>query len=109
MTRWVATSLGTAPILQGTTIDAVFVEDNRLAGTAGCNRYSAACTIDGERVTVGPAVATRMYCGAPEGIMEQEAAYLDALTRAAAVRFGEGTLTLIDAGGSELVSFAEAG
>ena len=41
--------------------------------------------------------------------MEQEAAYFAALARAAAVRFGERTLTLVDAGGGELVSFAEAG
>ena len=80
-----------------------------MTGTAGCNRYSAACTRDGERIAIGPTVATRMYCGAPEGIMEQEAAYFAALERAAAIRFGERTLTLVDAGGGELVSFAEAG
>jgi heat shock protein HslJ len=78
-------------------------------GTAGCNRYSATCALDGERITVGPAAATRIYCGAPDGVMEQEAAFLAALGQAETVRFGEGTLTLIDAGGSELVSFAEAG
>ena len=108
MTRWVATSLGTAPILQGTTIDAVFVEDNRLAGTAGCNRYSAACTIDGERVTVGPAVATRMYCGAPEGIMEQEAAYLAALATAATYRLEGTKLELRTASDEIAASFARA-
>ena len=99
MTRWVATSLGTTPILPGTTIDVVFGEDNKLAGTAGCNRYSAACTIDGERVTVGPAVATRMYCGAPEGIMEQEAAYFAALQKAKVSRVVDGRLQLGPAAG----------
>ena len=109
MSRWVAATIGGTAVVPGTTIDASFADDGRITGTAGCNRYSAPCTRDGERIAIGPTVATRMSCGAPEGIMEQEAAYLDALTRAAAVRFGEGTLTLIDAGGSELVSFAEAG
>ena len=41
--------------------------------------------------------------------MEQEAAYLAALARAAGVRFAGDTLTLVDADGAELLSFAEAG
>ena len=109
MSRWVATTIGGTAVLPGTTIDASFADDGRITGTAGCNRYSAPCTRDGERLAIGPAVATRMHCGAPEGIMEQEAAYFAALERAAAVRFGARTLALVDAGGAELVSFAEAG
>lgn len=109
MTRWIAMSIGATPVLARTTIDASFADDGRLTGTAGCNRYSTAYTRDGERIAIGPAVATRMHCGAPQGIMEQEAACFAALERTAAVRFGERTLTLVDAGGGDLVSFAEAG
>ncbi len=109
MSHWIATTIGGTAVLPGTTIDASFADDGRMTGTAGCNRYSAPCTRDGERITIGPTVATRMYCGAPEGIMEQEAAYFAALERAAAVRFGPRTLALVDAGGAQLVSFAEAG
>jgi heat shock protein HslJ len=109
VSRWVATTIGGTAVVPGTTIDASFADDGRITGTAGCNRYSAPCTRDGERIAIGPTVATRMYCGAPEGIMEQEAAYFAALARASGIRFGEDTLTLVDAGGAQLVSFAEAG
>ncbi len=109
MSRWIATSIGGTAVLPGTTIDASFADDGRITGIAGCNRYSAPCTRDGERLAIGPAVATRMFCGSPEGIMEQEAAYLAALARAAGVRFAGDTLTLVDADGAELASFAEAG
>jgi heat shock protein HslJ len=90
-------------------IDAVVGDDGRLSGTAGCNRYSAACTRNGGEISIGAPVATRMHCAEPAGVMEQEAEYLAALERAAGVVAGEGTLALTHAAGAELVAFTEAG
>ena len=109
MTRWVATAIGGQPVLPGTTIDAAFDDNGRLMGTAGCNRYSAACTREGDTISIGPAISTRMFCAQPAGVMEQEAAYLAALERAASAVAGDGTLALTDAAGAELVAFTEAG
>ena len=70
-------------VLLGTQITAVFGEDGQMSGTAGCNNYSAGYTVDGNAITIGPAISTMMFCGDPEGVMEQEMAYLQALPSAA--------------------------
>lgn len=71
-----------SPIV-GTEITAVFDEDGRLAGNSGCNMYNTNYeAVDGS-IVIGPAATTRMLCNEPEGVMEQEAAYLAALTTAA--------------------------
>ena len=54
-----------------------------MSGTAGCNNYSASYTVDGNAITIGPAISTMMFCADPEGVMEQEMAYLQALPSAA--------------------------
>ncbi|WP_084437132.1 META domain-containing protein [Pseudodonghicola xiamenensis] len=52
--------------------------DDRIAGSAGCNRYSAAFTLGGESLSIGPAVTALMAC-APE-VMSGERTFLDALS-----------------------------
>jgi heat shock protein HslJ len=105
MTRWLAVSIGTATLLPGTTIDAEF-GDGRVAGIAGCNRYTAECTIDGTAIAVGPVASTRMFCAEPAGMMEQESAFLAALEHAATAEEHGDRLTLRDAAGEPLVEFA---
>ena len=65
-----------------TEITAVFGEDGTLSGSAGCNNYSAGYEADDVNIKIGPAGSTRMMCGEPEGIMEQESLYLAALEMA---------------------------
>src|SRR6478609_9616123 len=36
--------------------------EKRVAGTAGCNQFSAACTITGSTMKIGVVAATRMAC-----------------------------------------------
>jgi heat shock protein HslJ len=69
--------------LTGTEVTAIFGADGNLTGTAGCNNYRAGYQVDGNNVTIGPAATTRMLCSEPEGIMEQETAYLRAIENAA--------------------------
>nr|MBP8292015.1 META domain-containing protein [Caldilineaceae bacterium] len=70
-------------MLEDTEITAIFDEEGALSGSAGCNNYVAGYTTDGNQITIGPAASTMMFCAEPEGIMEQEAAYLAALATAA--------------------------
>ena len=51
----------------------------RCSGSAGCNNYITSYTVDGNNLTIGMAAVTMMFCAEPEGVMEQEAAYLAAL------------------------------
>jgi len=74
-------------VLGGTSLTASFGTDGTLSGSAGCNTYTAAYQSDGEQtLTIGPAASTRKMCTEPQGIMEQEAQYLAALTTAATYR-----------------------
>ncbi len=94
--------------LLGTEITAVFGEDGNLTGSAGCNNYTASYEINDDRLTVGPAATTRMMCAQPEGIMEQEAAYLAALESAASYTIEGVRLELLDAEGGRSVSYVVA-
>ena len=68
----------------------------RAAGSAGCNRYSAAYTLRGEGLTFGPAAATKMAC--PDG-MEFESAFFGMLTQVMAYEATGSTLVLRGADG----------
>ena len=66
--------------LAGTTLTVSF-KGGSAEGHAGCNRFRASYTREGNRLAVGPAAATRMHC-AGEGVMEQERQFLAALASA---------------------------
>jgi len=67
--------------VEGSEVTAVFGADGQLSGSAGCNRYSAPYTVDGDKITIGLAISTMMMCEQP--IMDQEARYLAAIQLAA--------------------------
>ncbi len=92
-----------------TEITAVFGDDGNLSGAAGCNQYNAPYTTEGNRITIGPAATTRMFCGEPEGIMEQEAAYLAALETAATYTISGDELELLDANGARVATYISQG
>lgn len=60
-------------------ITAVFGNDSRVSGNAGCNDYSGGYTLDGGLITIGPLVSTEKYCHSPGGVMEREQVYLSLL------------------------------
>jgi heat shock protein HslJ len=80
--------------LTGTEVTAIFGADGNLTGTAGCNNYSAGFQVDGNNVTIGPVATTDMLCSEPEGIMDQETAYLRAIENAATYKIDRQQLWL---------------
>jgi heat shock protein HslJ len=91
--------------LDGTTVTMVFSEEGRITGSAGCNHYFASYDLKGTKITIGQAGSTMMYCmGA--GVMEQESAYLELLNQAASVSSGNDRLTIANATGTTILSFA---
>jgi heat shock protein HslJ len=66
------------PVLAGTQITASF-SDTSVTGTAGCNNYSGTLTPVDNYFTISNVITTRMFCGEPAGVMEQEQSYLLAL------------------------------
>ena len=80
-------------------------EGGEIGGTAACNSYFGSYEVDGERLTIGAIGATEMFCAAPEGLMEQEQGYLQALGQAAGYHLEEDRLTVLGAGGERLLEF----
>lgn len=104
-TSWTLVDLGGQAARTDTQVTIRF-EDGRLGGTDGCNRYGTSYTADGGKLTVDKnVVSTMMACSEP--IMEQASAYIAALTQAAAYKVEGGQLTLLDAGGNALATFAQ--
>lgn len=81
-------------LLPDTVLTMAFDAEGRLSGTAGCNRYKAVYASEGKRIDIDNIGATRMVCGRPEGMMEQEAAFLRALEKSTQVRIDGDRLEL---------------
>jgi len=96
---------GFVSVLSGTEITAVFGDDGQVAGSAGCNSYTAPYAVEGSAITFGPAATTRKMCSEPEGVMEQEGAYLAALESATAYQIEGDELTLTNADGLRVATF----
>ena len=80
-------------------------QDGKVSGHAGCNSFNASYEITGDQITIGPAMTTRMHCAEPDGIMDQEQEYLQALSRVRVVELTDTGLKLRDEKGSLQVNF----
>jgi len=93
-------------VLRGTRLTARFGDDGRVEGSAGCNRYSASCEMAAGTISIGVPASTRMSCPEPDGIMEQEMRYLEALHTAATFRREGKKLVLRTVDGTLAVTLA---
>ncbi len=95
-------------VIIGSEVTARFSEDGVLSGSAGCNRYSGGYEIEGDTITIGNLANTEMFCGSPEGVMEQEMQYLTALQNAAVYHIDGTRLEIRDANGSGVAYYEAA-
>ncbi len=72
------------------------IDGVNLAGSTGCNSYSAGYTLDADRLTVSEIAQTEMFC---EGLMDQEMAFLKALGAVESISLEGEQLTLHSAEG----------
>jgi heat shock protein HslJ len=72
----------------------------RVSGNGGCNQYTGSYQSSGDRLTVSTLATTFKLCRTPDGVMKQEAQYLDALSKAARFEIAGDTLTIRDRGGA---------
>ena len=80
-TLWTLNAVDGEPIAEEVSITAIFTpagedEPGRVAGSAGCNDYSAGVTFEADALTIETPAATRKFC---ETGMDEEAAYLKAI------------------------------
>ena len=93
-TSWLLTEINGAQPVNGTTLTIEFGEE-QISGSAGCNLFGGKYTIKGEKIQFETIFNTEMACVDPEGVMEQEQAYLNYLRRIDHFTFRESELTLI--------------
>lgn len=112
-TNWVATMYNTGTeavtsVMEGVTITAIFTEDGKMNGSAGCNSYMTTYTVDGQTISIQPPATTRKLCPEPAGIMEQETAFVTMLPQAAVYSIRGDVLELRTADGALIASFTAA-
>ncbi len=102
--EWTLLTLDGAPVLSSAPITALF-EDGRIGGFSGCNSYSGAYTLDGSAVRFAEMMMTLVAC--PEdGVMDQEQAYMKALSNISKFRLDNDRLELLDASGAARLVYA---
>jgi heat shock protein HslJ len=114
-TQWVLVSLNGESPIEGTEITLNF-EKEFLGGGMGCNGYGGGpdsgkyiATDDGTLTIPDILAVTVQLCSTPEGIMEQEAAYIEALRSATSYRVLDDRLEIDNAAGERILVFTRKG
>jgi heat shock protein HslJ len=103
--EWVLVSLNGGDLVEGSNITLGFAE-GRVGGFAGCNGYGSEYTAADEgKLAISMIQITLQACLSPEGVMEQESAYTEALVNAVAYRVMGDRLEIEDAGGEVTLVF----
>lgn len=105
-TEWILTLLNGEALLQDTRITLSFAD--KVTGNAGCNYYEAEYTATGGTLVIPEVVRTAMDCPVPEGILEQENAYVEALYSAASYQIVEDQLEIANEVGETTLVFARS-
>jgi len=96
---------GLVSAMANTRVTALFHIDGNLTGLAGCNNYMTSYKVNDSYIKIGPIATTRMYCDVPDGIMEQESGYLEALESAVRYEINEQKLTLLNSNNTIAVTY----
>lgn len=112
-TRWTAINVNNGreavvSVVAGTEITAEFRDDGSVSGSAGCNSWRAQATVAGDTLRFSPPVATKKLCMQPDGVMEQETAFLRAVESVALHRIDGDVMEWRTASGALAASFRAA-
>jgi heat shock protein HslJ len=102
---WQLDTLRGQPLLEGTTLTAVF-DESMVHGTAGCNRYGGSYTLRNEGLEISELENNEEACLEPEGIMQQEGTYLETLRAVRGYDVNGGELALTDEAGETILAFS---
>ncbi|MDQ1254060.1 MAG: hypothetical protein QG646_3280 [Euryarchaeota archaeon] len=97
--EWTLQSLGIigeeTSLIPGTKITIQFTEDNKIQGTSGCNMYFGTYKApEGDVLSTSNIGCTKMACWSPQGVMEQEMRYLEALGNVCSFEVDQNNLKL---------------
>ncbi|MFY9942420.1 MAG: META domain-containing protein [Desulfobacterales bacterium] len=75
--EWVVAEIGGRPVIADTEVTILFMEEDRVAGGASCNRFFGSYKLSGEGLTFGQMGGTMMACPGP--LADQETRFLKLL------------------------------
>lgn len=104
---WLVEMVDGAGIIDTGQTSFVLSEDGRVATTIGCNRMAGKAEVEGDTISIGPLMSTKMACA--EALMKQERLYGAALESARKWAVEDGMLKLKNAEGTVVVSFGKGG
>lgn len=106
-TAWVLTEIdGTVP-LPGSSVTLRFA-DGQVSGNSSCNSYGGDYTTSSSgSIEFGMMMSTLMACMEPEGLMEQETAYMQTLSEVESFQVDGSELTLEDGSGMVLLRYEQ--
>jgi heat shock protein HslJ len=90
--------------ISGTAITAA-IENGEISGEAGCNIYGGSFTLTDGNIQVEDIFVTERYCLEPEGLMQQEQAYFNALGSVNQFIVSNNRLQLKDQAGATVLIF----
>jgi heat shock protein HslJ len=100
--EWVLAKLSGTDLLPGTQITVGFA-DGRATGFAGCNAYGGPYAENNGALSISMLDVTAQACLEPQGVMDQEDAYVTALREAAVYQVTGDQLELEDGSGGRLL------
>jgi heat shock protein HslJ len=107
-TRWRLTSYGEpgseTPVLEETEVTLQFDEGGQAGGSGGCNTFGAQYEVLDGTISITEIVSTLRAC-TPEGVMEQEEQYYEALRTAREFELTDDALTIWYNDGQGVVNF----
>ena len=106
--RWHLVALEGEQPLAGTAPPSAEFSEGQINGSTGCNHFFGGYEVSGSDMTISDVASTEMACLDPEGLMDQEQAFLSALAAVAGYNLAGERLELLDAGGSVLLAFEPA-
>ena len=106
-TQWTLSGIAQDGGMGSTAIDAditAIFENGTMAGSAGCNSYTADYSVEGDTLQLGTIISTQIACDDEER-NEREALFLAALAETTAYDISRDTLRLTDGAGNDLIVF----
>jgi hypothetical protein len=81
------------------------IAEGYAVGACRPETYFGTYSVSGSELGVGDVAVTEMWCMEPEGVMDQEQAFLDALASVASYRLAGDRLELLDETGEAILIF----
>ena len=98
---WELVAMGGEAVAGDAVPTLAFDEQGAVSGSTGCNTFSGEAAIDGNAVSFGPLVTTRMACADPAANAREEA-FLSATERVSAYTVDDQGRLVLQGGGPEL-------